>query len=196
MSDSSTISGERWRANLSAHISHESDSAAFAWVKSDGRTVQLGVASVMETRDPNVAATNFQLLSGVLNLFHPSIESQNREYFGELVESWHEERDRTSSLTPMVVACPSYLRIIAMGRIALPLIIDQLKLEGGHPDHWHAALEAITGENPVPSECQGNLLSMAESWIKWYENYFAPCSPTSTARTFELPAPVTPITIA
>ena len=81
MSDSSTISGEAWRANLAALISDESDSASFTWVKSEGRTIQLGLASVMETRDPNVAVTNFHLLSGILNLFHPSFEVAEQRVF-------------------------------------------------------------------------------------------------------------------
>ncbi|MEX2561314.1 MAG: hypothetical protein WD403_15430 [Pirellulales bacterium] len=35
------------------------------------------------------------------------------------------------------------------------------------PDYWFWALEAITGENPVPDELRGNLEEMAVAWLEW-----------------------------
>lgn len=91
------------------------------------------------------------------------------EYFHLLVRQWHEERNEASSSISEVIACPAYLRIIAMGSRVLPLIIEQLKSEGDDPDHWCAALEAITGENPVPENAHGDTVRIAQAWIDWSE---------------------------
>jgi len=87
--------------------------------------------------------------------------------FHRLVEQWHEQRVETNSSISEIIACPAYLRIIAMGKGALPLIIEQLKNEGDDPDHWCAALEAITGENPVPEDAHGDTVRIAQAWIEW-----------------------------
>ena len=71
--------------------------------------------------------------------------------FSQLVEKWYMERGATSSLSE-ITSCPSYLKIIRMGQRALPLLLDQIRREGDDPDHWFAALEAITGEDPVPED--------------------------------------------
>ena len=91
------------------------------------------------------------------------------DYFHLLVQQWHEERPSFSSSIADMIACPSYLRIIAMGHAAVPCILEQLQQEGADPDHWHAALEAITGENPVPEAAQGDTIQIAEAWIAWGE---------------------------
>ena len=94
---------------------------------------------------------------------------QNEEsLFTRLVEQWHVERGITSSLSDMIV-CPSYLRIIAIGERALPLILNQLRREGDDPDHWFAALEAITGEDPVPENAYGDTVTIAKAWLLWAE---------------------------
>ena len=94
---------------------------------------------------------------------------QNEELsFTRWVEQWHVERGITSSLSDMI-ACPSYLNIIAMGEKALPLILAQLRREGDDPDHWFAALEAITDEDPVPEDAYGDTVKMAKAWLLWAE---------------------------
>ena len=108
--------------------------------------------------------------------------------FSRLVDQWHQERSPVTSHLDEIIACPSYLRIIALGRHTLPLIVEQLKREGDDPDHWCAALEAITGENPVPEESYGDTVGIAKAWISWYDRS-AKFSPISTAKTFELPVP-------
>lgn len=59
---------------------------------------------------------------------------------------------------------PEYQRIIGMGPAALPLILDSLRRE---PEHWYWALEAITGENPVPPEDRGDIQKTADLWVAW-----------------------------
>ena len=56
-----------------------------------------------------------------------------------------------------------------MGEKALPLILDQLRREGDDPDYWSVALEAITGEDPVPKEAYGDTMKIAEVWLSWAE---------------------------
>ena len=67
------------------------------------------------------------------------------------------------------IACPAYLRIVAMGISALPLVIEQMKREGDDADYWGPALEAITGENPVPEDARGDSVRTAQAWIAWSE---------------------------
>ena len=88
--------------------------------------------------------------------------------FARWVEQWREERGAASSLSDMF-ACPSYLKIIGIGERALPLIFARLRSERDDPDHWFAALEAITGENPIPENDCGDTLKMAEAWLSWAE---------------------------
>lgn len=46
----------------------------------------------------------------------------------------------------------------------MPLLLEELR---SNPDHWVIALEEITGENPVPPECEGKVRLMADAWIRW-----------------------------
>ena len=88
--------------------------------------------------------------------------------FSLLLERWHKERGPTSSVSN-IIRCDSYQQIIKMGKRALPLILAQLKQEGNNPDHWFIALEAITGEEPIPENAYGNMLKMSEAWLCWAE---------------------------
>ena len=86
--------------------------------------------------------------------------------FLQFMETWHTERGITSSMSEMT-GCKSYLNIIGMGEAALPLILAQLEREGDDPDHWFAALEAITGEDPVSEDACGDTVRMSEEWLSW-----------------------------
>ena len=86
--------------------------------------------------------------------------------FSQLIQDWHTERGETSSISDMAY-CPSYLRIIGMGSDALPLIFAQLRRESNDPDHWFVALEAITGEDPVPTHAYGDTAEMSAAWLSW-----------------------------
>jgi hypothetical protein len=57
-----------------------------------------------------------------------------------------------------------YQAIIGMGLPVVPLILEELRRE---PDHWFWALEALTGENPVPTEVDGDMSRVSEAWLKW-----------------------------
>ena len=83
--------------------------------------------------------------------------------FQRLAHQWREETGMLSSVSQITMH-PAYQRIIGMGERAVPLILQELE---ERPDHWFRALQAITGENPIPSEAAGNLRHMAEAWLNW-----------------------------
>jgi hypothetical protein len=76
---------------------------------------------------------------------------------------WKEETQYLSSATQIVLH-PSYQRIIGLGPDVIPLILQEMKKE---PDYWFAALEALTGENPVRSEDTGRIQVMTHAWLEW-----------------------------
>ncbi|HMR19803.1 MAG TPA: hypothetical protein PKA53_10940 [Sphingobacterium sp.] len=86
-----------------------------------------------------------------------------RNEFKSLVATWEEETLFTSSLTEIVLN-HAYQRIIGMGNQALPYILEALEAE---PNHWSWALKAITGENPVSPEKQGDIYAEREFWLGW-----------------------------
>src|SRR5438874_1248910 len=69
----------------------------------------------------------------------PITLSSSDQDFHRLKELWRKERGATSSITAMAV-CPSYQRIVAMGKPIVPLILRELENEGDQPDMWFWAL--------------------------------------------------------
>ena len=51
-----------------------------------------------------------------------------------------------------------------MGPAVVPLILAELERE---PDHWFWALEAITGESPIPQCDAGDVEASALAWVEW-----------------------------
>jgi hypothetical protein len=83
--------------------------------------------------------------------------------FERLAEQWKTETAFLSSTTAMV-SHPAYRAIIALGPPVLPLMLRDLERE---PVHWFEALQAITGENPVPCEHWGKIAAMRADWLAW-----------------------------
>ena len=83
--------------------------------------------------------------------------------FQLLAEKWKED-SKFLAFAKDSVQLPTYQAIIAMGKIALPYILEDMKIQ---PNHWFTALKAITGENPVLSEHRGNIQSMSNDWLLW-----------------------------
>ena len=83
--------------------------------------------------------------------------------FQALAKRWHNETDLLSSPS-RITSHPAYLEIIGMGRIVIPLILRDLEELGGN---WYAALEALTGATPVPSDARGDVRRMNEAWFRW-----------------------------
>ena len=86
-----------------------------------------------------------------------------QERFNLLLQDW-KSRTRHLSNVAQISLVSSYQQIIGMGPSALPLILTELQRE---TDHWFWALEAITGENPVPDSDAGNMAASARAWIQW-----------------------------
>lgn len=91
-----------------------------------------------------------------------ALEAPERE-FVQFADQWHRETGMLSSISKKAMH-PTYQRIIGMGDKAVAPILRQLQEQ---PDHWFWALNAITGENPVPQESAGDLRQMADAWILW-----------------------------
>lgn len=81
----------------------------------------------------------------------------------QLAADWKRTRGVASSIARLAML-PPYQRIVGKGRDAIPFLLRELTRE---PDHWFWALTAITGENPVPEQAEGDLQAMARAWIAW-----------------------------
>ena len=92
-----------------------------------------------------------------------ALDSARRQIFDDLVTTWQTETVFVSSVTEKW-SHPAYQQIIAMGKPAIPLILEQI---GDGERLWTQALLSITSENPAeatrtPEEAQ-------EAWLKWGE---------------------------
>lgn len=83
--------------------------------------------------------------------------------FYSLAQQWKQDTLHCSSVRNMAMH-PAYQSIIGMGANAIPFILADLREE---PSHWFWALRAITGENPVPTEAQGEIEQMRAHWLEW-----------------------------
>ncbi len=66
-----------------------------------------------------------------------------------------------------IVLHDAYQQIIGMGELALPLILQELKLNN---DHWFWALKAITGQDPTTEDMQGDIEALRNTWLDWARN--------------------------
>ena len=83
--------------------------------------------------------------------------------YAALAAEWKAATAYSSSTTAMVTH-PAYQAIIALGSAVVPLLLRDLERE---PIHWFEALQAITGEDPVPHESWGRIPAMADAWLAW-----------------------------
>jgi hypothetical protein len=88
---------------------------------------------------------------------------QVRQRFEALARRWKTETRRMATVREMV-RHPAYEEIIGLGDAAVPMLLRELQRD---PDHWFAALRAITAADPVPEESRGDVRRMAECWIRW-----------------------------
>ena len=83
--------------------------------------------------------------------------------FQSLRDDW-KSKTRHLSNTAQIALVFSYQQIIGMGPDVVPLILRELRQQ---TDHWFWALEAITGENPVPPDAAGDMRASADAWLEW-----------------------------
>lgn len=118
---------------------------------------------------PGAEASSTQLRSAISKYLYDSPERQptmSREVklcFDRDLAEWRADTRFSSNLAALL-SHPAYLRIIAMGRAVLPLILRDLQNGGGH---WFVALRAITREDPVPPEHRSLPRLMREDWLRW-----------------------------
>jgi len=85
------------------------------------------------------------------------------DIFETLTREWKAAASVSSSLTDAAMHA-SYQRIIGLGPSVIPLILRDLRDNGGP---WFWALRALTGENPVPQAHRGKMDLMTNDWLKW-----------------------------
>lgn len=120
--------------------------------------------------------------------------------FNAHVQKWKIETRHTSPVKVMI-AHPSYRRIMGMGKEGLPLLFRELERQ---PDHWFVALSAMTGIDPVPAGA--TFIEGVSAWLEWgrAEGYLPTWNDTpilkkifrdyATATTFPPVAPTLPTT--
>jgi hypothetical protein len=109
-------------------------------------------ARMWETRDKRLA-----------DAAHSGADEGLRVAFEELAESWSAGTAHLSSPTRLIEH-PAYRQIIGLGPAVLPFILRDLAETGRF---WFPALNAITGENPIPDDASGDVEKSAEAWISW-----------------------------
>ena len=83
--------------------------------------------------------------------------------FRALVRTCNEEVER-HSCPELLARSPAYGEILSMGRRAIPLLLEELRDNGGV---WHAALRALTRAQPVPRAYRGNPALTTTAWLQW-----------------------------
>jgi hypothetical protein len=80
-----------------------------------------------------------------------------------LLRSWQQETSHQSAYEK-IVSNAHYQSIIAMGPIAVPLLLRELRKR---LLFLFPALHALTDANPVPPEHEGDIQAMTDDWISW-----------------------------
>ncbi len=91
------------------------------------------------------------------------VEDELEQQFNMLASRWRNQTGGLSSPTKQV-AHSDYLKIIAMGKPALPFVLRELRDRGGQ---WYPALRAISDADPVPEDAVGYVPRMKLAWLEW-----------------------------
>ena len=83
--------------------------------------------------------------------------------FEELAQTWANDTTHLSSPIKLMQHS-AYRQIIGLGPAVLPLLLRDLAT---NHRFWFPALNAITGENPIPDDAAGDVMRMADAWIAW-----------------------------
>lgn len=83
--------------------------------------------------------------------------------FSVLVDLWRKDTEFSSSPID-IIEHSAYREIVSWGARAVPLILRDLALNGGH---WFQALQELTNENPVNPADAGRIKKMREAWLDW-----------------------------
>jgi hypothetical protein len=93
----------------------------------------------------------------------PSLE----ETFKTLADLWLRETRHQSSTT-RIVNHPAYLKIVALGEPAIPLLFREMRARSGF---WFYAIADITGEPCNLGGRPGDIRAAKEAWFRWGEEH-------------------------
>ena len=93
------------------------------------------------------------------------VQPADRERFRELADQWENETVFLS-FSDQAAEHPAHQKIVSMGELAVPLILERMQSQGGH---WFNALRDITNDNPVKPADRGNVGAMQAAWREWGE---------------------------
>ena len=93
---------------------------------------------------------------------YEATDAERRKFY-RLASEWRKATLLSSSITKDQTHI-AHLGILAMGKPALPLILEELQSNGGH---WFLALRLISEDDPVLPEHAGRVKLMREDWLTW-----------------------------
>ncbi len=85
--------------------------------------------------------------------------------FSRYAEAWRDETSFLSSPAKKHLN-ENYLKIISLGKAAIPFILAELR---DRPSDWFLALRVLSGENPVQGEDASNFQAVVNAWLRWGE---------------------------
>jgi hypothetical protein len=158
-----------WLAGGSISVKHRSTT-------SEWKTLEEPMQSILEelSFDNSVAediATQYlesrqselsrESLTKQLDIQQPQLDINLEKRFNELASKWQHETGGLSSITKKITNF-NYLKIIAMGKAVVPLILRSLAKQ---PDHWFVALKALTDQDPTSPN--SSFEQAVEAWLSW-----------------------------
>jgi type I restriction enzyme M protein len=112
-----------------------------------------------------IAAERAATIDRLNNLVRAAaIESGDTEgAFQALAERWRRETGMVSSITKKINH-PAYKKIIDLGEVAVPLILNELRVR---PAYWFSALESILKASPIPKGQKVTFAEAVAAWLNW-----------------------------
>ncbi len=150
--------------NLASFVSKQDDSVCSSKTVRSEERLAMPITSSEAISSVEQAPSTFNQSARFFYLYRE--EDVMRAKFQRLVLQWREQRRFTSSLEKMIL-CPAHLRILAMGKPAVELIMDRLRTETA--DHWFRTLELLTEVQPVRHEDRGDYEKMRRAWLGWWD---------------------------
>lgn len=102
----------------------------------------------------------FDTRSGSINTAY---RSQDEIKFDLLTQRWLQDISGISDVDE-IIENQNYQEMIAMGWVAVPLILQQLEVA---PKQWFFALETITGETLGEDDLAGDVSALSAAWLNW-----------------------------
>ena len=128
-------------------------------------TLALSFAAMLVPSAAATGAVAAAIGAGALQASLAYVRSPVTARFRRLADQWISDSENFSSVDDMILH-PAYQEITGMGPAVISLLIEELDRE---PNHWFAALHAVTGQNPVAPEDAGDVDKMVEAWLEWAE---------------------------